>query len=256
MSRASILRNEILPILERDPGLSAPRRTWRSCAGPATTPARRRDRREPRAASAGRAPRCGNVPGRETRSAWSSSCSRTTENVYMHGTPAQALFSRSRRDFSHGCVRVEDPVALAEWVLKDRAGVDPRPHRGGDGGHAVGPCDAVAADSGDPVLHHGRGHAGGRARSTLPRTSTATTRGSTGPWQDGAFPGERFPITEGMGITSIASEASNMSDDAVPGALVQVASRDGMEFRSDNRDLPAPPGPSRVLRRTTSHPRS
>jgi L,D-transpeptidase YcbB len=42
------------------------------------------------------------------------------DNVYMHGTPAQALFSRSRRDFSHGCVRVEDPVALAEWVLSER----------------------------------------------------------------------------------------------------------------------------------------
>jgi murein L,D-transpeptidase YcbB/YkuD len=44
------------------------------------------------------------------------------ENVYMHGTPAQALFSRSRRDFSHGCVRAQDPVALAEWVLGDRPG--------------------------------------------------------------------------------------------------------------------------------------
>ena len=42
------------------------------------------------------------------------------ENVYMHGTPAQALFARTRRDFSHGCVRVADPVALAEWVLHDR----------------------------------------------------------------------------------------------------------------------------------------
>ncbi len=42
------------------------------------------------------------------------------ENVYMHGTPAQALFSQTRRDFSHGCVRVEDPVALAEWVLSDQ----------------------------------------------------------------------------------------------------------------------------------------
>ena len=41
-----------------------------------------------------------------------------TENVYMHGTPAQELFSRSRRDFSHGCVRVENPIALAEWALK------------------------------------------------------------------------------------------------------------------------------------------
>jgi murein L,D-transpeptidase YcbB/YkuD len=42
------------------------------------------------------------------------------ENVYMHGTPAMELFSRFRRDFSHGCVRLEDPVALAEWVLKDQ----------------------------------------------------------------------------------------------------------------------------------------
>jgi murein L,D-transpeptidase YcbB/YkuD len=42
------------------------------------------------------------------------------DSVYMHGTPAQALFARSRRDFSHGCVRVADPVALAEWVLQDR----------------------------------------------------------------------------------------------------------------------------------------
>jgi murein L,D-transpeptidase YcbB/YkuD len=31
------------------------------------------------------------------------------------------LFGRARRDFSHGCVRVQDPVALAEWVLKDQA---------------------------------------------------------------------------------------------------------------------------------------
>jgi len=41
------------------------------------------------------------------------------DNVYLHGTPALQLFSRSRRDFSHGCVRVEDPVALAAWTLKD-----------------------------------------------------------------------------------------------------------------------------------------
>jgi murein L,D-transpeptidase YcbB/YkuD len=43
-----------------------------------------------------------------------------TDNVYLHATPAQALFSKARRDFSHGCVRVQDPVSLAEWVLKDQ----------------------------------------------------------------------------------------------------------------------------------------
>jgi murein L,D-transpeptidase YcbB/YkuD len=41
-------------------------------------------------------------------------------DVYMHGTPAMELFSRSRRDFSHGCIRVEDPVALAAWLLRDK----------------------------------------------------------------------------------------------------------------------------------------
>jgi murein L,D-transpeptidase YcbB/YkuD len=40
-------------------------------------------------------------------------------DVYMHGTPALELFSRSRRDFSHGCIRVEDPIALAAWLLRD-----------------------------------------------------------------------------------------------------------------------------------------
>jgi murein L,D-transpeptidase YcbB/YkuD len=44
------------------------------------------------------------------------------ENVYMHGTPATQLFSRTRRDFSHGCIRVEDPAGLAEWVLRDAPG--------------------------------------------------------------------------------------------------------------------------------------
>jgi len=39
-------------------------------------------------------------------------------NVYLHDTPAPELFSRSRRDFSHGCVRVQDPIALADWALK------------------------------------------------------------------------------------------------------------------------------------------
>jgi murein L,D-transpeptidase YcbB/YkuD len=41
-------------------------------------------------------------------------------NVYLHSTPEQELFSRSRRDFSHGCIRVEDPPALAAWVLRDK----------------------------------------------------------------------------------------------------------------------------------------
>jgi murein L,D-transpeptidase YcbB/YkuD len=37
--------------------------------------------------------------------------------VYLHDTPERDLFARDRRAFSHGCVRVDDPVALAELVL-------------------------------------------------------------------------------------------------------------------------------------------
>ncbi|HEY2291694.1 MAG TPA: L,D-transpeptidase family protein [Thermoanaerobaculia bacterium] len=43
-------------------------------------------------------------------------------NVYLHDTPARALFSRTVRGFSHGCIRIEKPVELAEYLLRD----DPR----------------------------------------------------------------------------------------------------------------------------------
>lgn len=39
--------------------------------------------------------------------------------VYMHDTPTKPLFERSRRAYSHGCVRVEKPFELAEIVLQD-----------------------------------------------------------------------------------------------------------------------------------------
>jgi L,D-transpeptidase YcbB len=40
-------------------------------------------------------------------------------NVYMHDTPAQEFFSKSRRDFSHGCIRLGKPEDLAVYVLRD-----------------------------------------------------------------------------------------------------------------------------------------
>jgi murein L,D-transpeptidase YcbB/YkuD len=40
-------------------------------------------------------------------------------NVYLHDTPSRALFTQSRRAFSHGCIRVADPMTLLAHVLRD-----------------------------------------------------------------------------------------------------------------------------------------
>ena len=43
-------------------------------------------------------------------------------DVYLHSTPTPALFKEPVRAFSHGCIRVSDPVALAVHVLRDTSG--------------------------------------------------------------------------------------------------------------------------------------
>jgi murein L,D-transpeptidase YcbB/YkuD len=115
----SILRNEILPILPRDPGYLR-RNDMEIVRG-------QRDDAQSVAATAENlallaqgALRLRQRPGPQNALGLIKFVFPNDADVYMHGTPAQELFSRARRDFSHGCVRVEDPVALAEWVLKDQ----------------------------------------------------------------------------------------------------------------------------------------
>jgi L,D-transpeptidase YcbB len=43
-------------------------------------------------------------------------------SVYLHSTPTAALFAKSRRDFSSGCIRVEEPAKLTTWVLRNNDG--------------------------------------------------------------------------------------------------------------------------------------
>ena len=54
-----------------------------------------------------------------------------SHDIYLHDTPSKKLFDRARRTFSHGCIRVENPLVLAEHLLRlggakgwDRARID------------------------------------------------------------------------------------------------------------------------------------
>jgi murein L,D-transpeptidase YcbB/YkuD len=113
-----ILANETLPAVRRNPGYLA-RNNMELYSG------------DGNAASAAVATTSGNLaragggvgvrqrPGGRNALGLAKFIFPNDNNVYFHGTPAQELFSRSRRDFSHGCVRLEDPAGFATWVLRD-----------------------------------------------------------------------------------------------------------------------------------------
>ena len=69
-------------------------------------------------------------------------------NVYMHDTPATEFFAKSRRDFSHGCIRLEKPADLAAWVLRDNPGWNPGRYSRGDERQRASAGESCASDSG------------------------------------------------------------------------------------------------------------
>jgi L,D-transpeptidase YcbB len=113
----SILRNEILPALRRDPGY-LDREDMEIVRGPGDDATRVALTNENLALLQQGKLRVRQRPGPSNALGLVKFVFPNEADVYMHGTPAQRLFAQSRRDFSHGCVRVEDPVSLAEWALK------------------------------------------------------------------------------------------------------------------------------------------
>jgi len=41
-------------------------------------------------------------------------------NIYFHDTPSKSLFEKDKRAYSHGCIRLKEPVKLAEYVLRNQ----------------------------------------------------------------------------------------------------------------------------------------
>jgi L,D-transpeptidase YcbB len=115
----SILRNELLPTLARDPSYLA-RNDMELVAtrggGRATTTV---DRSTLAGLAAGDL-RMRQRPGAKNALGGVKFVLPNDMNIYLHGTPARELFERTRRDFSHGCIRVGDPKGLARFVLRDQ----------------------------------------------------------------------------------------------------------------------------------------
>jgi murein L,D-transpeptidase YcbB/YkuD len=114
----SIVRGELLPVLRRDPDALAKRdmeivRGSGDATALAPTP-------DNVAQLAKGALKVRQRPGPRNALGLAKFIFPNTDNVYLHGTPAQSAFARVRRDLSHGCVRLEDPTAIARFVLQDQ----------------------------------------------------------------------------------------------------------------------------------------
>jgi len=115
----SITRNEILPKLRKNPGYLAAQQMEIVSGGQVLPPtAASIERLAKGTAQLRQRPGPKNALGRV------KFLFPNSNNVYLHDTPSQAPFAEARRDFSHGCIRLSRPAALAEWVLRGAPGWD------------------------------------------------------------------------------------------------------------------------------------
>jgi murein L,D-transpeptidase YcbB/YkuD len=110
----SIERKEIRPAAMRNPGYLARNRMELLREGRVVPPT-------PEAIAAiGRSVHVRQLPGEDNSLGRIKFMLPNAHAIYLHDTPAKQLFESVRRDYSHGCVRLQDPLALAEFVLQDQ----------------------------------------------------------------------------------------------------------------------------------------
>jgi L,D-transpeptidase YcbB len=115
----SILRNELLPRLARDPGYLE-REGMEIVGARSAAPMAAADVDARIAALRSGEARLRQRPGPRNALGGVKFVLPNTMDIYLHATPERALFDRAQRDFSHGCIRVREPEALASFVLRGR----------------------------------------------------------------------------------------------------------------------------------------
>ena len=117
----SIIRNEIVPALARDPGYLARESMDLVATTSDASPSLAFTRDRLSQLQSGRLA-LRQQPGPQNALGLVKFVFPNDHRVYMHDTPARGLFARPRRDFSHGCIRVERPADLAAFVLAGQPG--------------------------------------------------------------------------------------------------------------------------------------
>jgi len=97
----SIVKNEILPAMQRNPNYLASQ-NMESTGNEGGLPVIRQ------------------LPGPKNSLGKVKFLFPNSFNIYFHDTPAKALFEKDRRAYSHGCIRLSDPAKMANYLLKDQ----------------------------------------------------------------------------------------------------------------------------------------
>jgi murein L,D-transpeptidase YcbB/YkuD len=96
----SIVKNEILPAMERNPGYLASQNM--EIVG-----------------NEGDLPSIRQLPGPGNSLGKVKFLFPNSFNIYFHDTPSKSLFERDQRAFSHGCIRLSDPFKMAQYLLRN-----------------------------------------------------------------------------------------------------------------------------------------
>ena len=96
----SIVKNEILPSMEKNPGYLVAQNMEQ-------------------VGTEGGLPKIRQLPGPKNSLGKVKFLFPNSFNIYFHDTPAKSLFSRDKRAYSHGCIRLAEPEKMAQYLLRN-----------------------------------------------------------------------------------------------------------------------------------------